>query len=111
MMSEKVFLVMASEGSHSDRSEWNVAAYSTLEQAEDHVRRASEYTKSAAEMDDWEERRDYLMQSIFDPLIESYNCSAYAVYWVLEVPFVRHVDEFLELGLKRESDSEPAQTT
>lgn len=86
------YIVHGKTDEYSDRCEWLVAAYSTKEQAEAHCKLAQE----------WVDKLDYYDYE--NPLKAEHNpydpgCSldyTGTQYTVIELPEVRHPDEYLE---------------
>jgi hypothetical protein len=98
---EKVYVVIASQGEYSDRSEWIVTVYMEEEMAQDHVRLANEQCKKYENLT-WEER-ERAEDNPYDPnhgshtyYHGSYTYYRGEVFWYEEVPLYRHIDEFLE---------------
>ena len=94
----KIFLVIGATGEYSDHTQWNVAAYPNLEEAELHVERANEFLQThrlitKGGIVDWD-ARDCAPPNPFDPKMVV-DCTG-AKYAVQEVAFFAHPDEFLE---------------
>jgi uncharacterized membrane protein YebE (DUF533 family) len=93
-----VHLVVGSTGEYSDHSQWNVAAYTTREQAEEHVRRLNEMvaaTKADGGMD-WD-GRGAVAERVRKTLDPDCDIDYTGVeYEIQEVPLARHLDEWLE---------------
>jgi hypothetical protein len=91
------YLVVGSTGEYSDHSQWNVAAYTTRGQAEEHCRQLEELVaETRAEVSTWEGRdqvREQVRKRLDPACAIDYNG---AVYVVEEVPLVVHLDEWLE---------------
>lgn len=90
----KIYLIIGNSGEQSDHAEWNVAAYTTPEMAEEHVKRIEEMMKVETK-----DRRE--LRKVEEKLKESLDPKAYlsytgAEYGILEIEVFRHLDEFLE---------------
>ena len=108
-MAEKRFLITGREHlEYWERNEpetWIVAAYMTIEQAEDHLSRLNAIIESyKAEWDeDYEgivNKRQYVVKKYSTPLdpklIHHLYNGDYPTYAVTEIPVYRHLDEYLE---------------
>lgn len=88
-----VYLVWGSQGEYSDRSDWNVAAYYLEEAAKQHAQLAKEYIDNAPKERYSEKYRQYVKSSPYDVVaVWDPDCS----YYVVKIPLVAHVDEFIE---------------
>lgn len=87
---DRIYVVMASQGDYSDRSEWTVTAYMEKEMAEEHVRLGELECEKYNNMT-WDEQMQ-TGPNLYDP---EANYVAEG-FWVVEVPLFRHLDEFLE---------------
>lgn len=91
-MKRMAYVLWGTTGEFSDRSEWVVAVYLDKERAEEHQRLAEKVVEGKQNLD-WEEKDN--LRSLFDPNVQvDYNGTR---YYIVEVPLVVHVDEFLEL--------------
>lgn len=82
---DRVWVVVGEDGEYSYSTV--LAVYTTEEQARDHVKRAEEYKAAAPVIGRYDGPDDYRRS---DP----YGNHGY--YEVSEVPYVRHVDEYLD---------------
>jgi hypothetical protein len=87
---KSVFVVVGSTGEYSDHMEWNIAAYITKEEAEQHRDLANEFAKGKEKLD-WREQEK--LKNPYDPDMKiDYTGTR---YYVNEVKLFVHVDEFL----------------
>ena len=84
---KSVFVVLGSTGEYSDHMEWNVAAYITREEAEQHRDLANEYARFVLT---WTGLKD--IKNPYDP---NATVDCIVEYLVNEVKLFVHVDEFL----------------
>lgn len=91
-MADFVYVVYGSTGEYSDHTEWTIAVYTTEEQAKDHAARATKWVKE--NIDYYDSDYDKSKTNPYDPSCRvGYTGTEYDV---LKVPYVRHVDEYLE---------------
>jgi hypothetical protein len=95
-----VHVVIATMGSHSDRVEWCVAAYPEKELADQHRKLAHDDYRQLLKKYDEDYNEDVYHAALYDTHISSgeFYVSSYGIdYTVVDVPIIRHVDEYLEL--------------
>ncbi len=103
---QRVYLVIGQTGEYSDRTDWIVAAHTDKENAKNHATMCLDYLKKKMrellqdpEIDECEAAYNAIQTNPYDPNGKDFSCSSnFPDYWVEEVPYVRHVDEFLDFG-------------
>lgn len=95
-----LYLVFGSTGEWSDHTIWNVAVYGDEDRANEHAKLANAFVKKA--------KQDLLLTgALWESLDKSAKNNPYDIdcqidytgadYSVAKIPFVRHVDEYMEL--------------
>jgi hypothetical protein len=102
-----IYLVVGRTGEYSDRRVWIVAAYLEKEMAETHAAAANQhcakFTEESQEqrcrtgepLPEMHEYREVALGNPYDN--ELYAVDSIIDYWVMSVPLVSHLDEYLEL--------------